>query len=876
MGSIYDVMDELNPDEYTQAKDESKALGFMGDTALNFGTDFALRGLLKATGKSWPGLAVQAASGALYGGAKSLIEGDDFLDIIGNSAKQAVMFPATIAGFGAIGKAFTGARKMGIINSFKTAGTRQLESMMPDIKRMTNVDIGKIPGIGGFLEESAGARKLSDLFTPASETLANKLDPLAKEQAFNSFALPGIQDTVSLGAKKLGIALEQATVPDRMIVKSIFENRYSKPDGMNDTDFLKGMSILKPHLESMGALGRNLDKNITSAINNEFGKNLRTNMMAISTDDYDKAFLPILEKELQTGTKESIQQVLSKMENNQLLDPFVRETAKAWHDFPAKTIQEVNNIYRKSTTTGMLTNIAEHGQGRVVKMALDAADNPRDWKLVDKVPIPNNPIANEIFNTFKNQYVEWDTYRSMYEMADSLRYVNNRLTKYIVRPWKVLRAVANPPALVRNSFGNLILNDINGKHPLSIGNIPFYSSNFGAFRNSIKGKGDKFDRMFSDVAGKMDFQTQEMDSMINAFSGSKSMGETFLKAFHNFAPIKGAENLFSLTESFTKHSKFKWNLMQEAKALGLKSINDLPDNVVKEALVDAVSASFNYGQITPAIRALRETIIPFATFQSKIATSLPEAIMKHPWRVAKYIAIPAGLTQLALKNIDVSSDEYDQIHKTLPDYMQKGTFMVLPARDAKGRLQMFDLTWWLPGLNDLSVQSMADPKSWISNPLFTIMADLRANQKGMTNAPIWNEYDTGLVKTGKKLNYVYQNLMPTWMPPVASAVPGVTMEDTFVPSAAPGVNWQGLIDWYKEKEGSPTAGQVGANVFGFKTIGIDPTVVANKKRANIDRVLRDLKADRSREIKKNPYNAEEITSKYNYLLNSLIAKQAKL
>jgi hypothetical protein len=291
-----------------------------------------------------------------------------------------------------------------------------------------------------------------------------------------------------------------------------------------------------------------------------------------------------------------------------------------------------------------------------------------------------------------------------------------------------------------------------------------------------------------------------------------------------------------------------------------------------EAIFDATQATFNYSDVTPFVRGLRETIMPFATFATKMLAATPRIMVEHPIRAAKYVAIPWAMTQMSLNQLSVSEEEFQQTKKLLPEYLQKGTFMLMPARDAKGRLQLFDLTWWLPGLGSTDITTFSDPKQWVTNPLFTILADLRANQKGLTTAPIYNDFEPPIMKLGKMINYVYMSLFPTWMPPIAGVLPGVSTDDSAIPTASGGVNWKAALDYYKEKESSLTAPQVASGLVGLKINPIQEELLKTKKKANIERMFTDMKAAMNKEIKQNPADKEYIVEKYTYARQRLEQK----
>lgn len=93
----------------------------------------------------------------------------------------------------------------------------------------------------------------------------------------------------------------------------------------------------------------------------------------------------------------------------------------------------------------------------------------------------------------------------------------------------------------------------------------------------------------------------------------------------------------------------------------------------------------------------------------------------------------------------------------------------MPYRDEKGRIQMMDIAWWTPGLQDLSELSASadNPMKFMQNPAFTLGASLLMNKK-FSGAPIYQEWDDESVKWAKRLGYTMQQLMPPLTPGVGN------------------------------------------------------------------------------------------------------------
>lgn len=853
--NVYNLFEDdlgVDPELYEPQEKELPG-GLIGDMALQLGLMYALPKVLKATtGKSLQGLALNAIAGAIYGGGVEAYKGGDIKSIAEETAKGAITWPMYEAGGKLLVNALKGARAAGL-QGIKNAGAVTWRELQPEIESITKKPISRFLGksAGEFTESRFAARNLEDLLVPSGEALLKSESPVKSGLGLDILFSRGEKEQINKTALDFMESMKNTFSFDEMraaneLMQTGLDSK--KPIWMNQETYEKVKEKLLPIFEGVKKTGKTPEA--SEILDTKFRKELTNELLAkVSTtkeiDDILAEHLDEINANLQAGTKESLQDSLLKLTKKETIPENIRIAAQAYLDFPATSLKAVNRAYGRASLENFITNIRNVGKGTLVKPELSPGDLEKNFKYVEfgHNPIPGNPMAASIFRRFEGEYVDWDTYRALYDLCDAQRYTTNKLSRYIVRPWKVTRAVANPPALFRNIFGNFALNDVQGKHPLSIANVKAYYNSLV----NMKNKSDTFKEFISKVGGS-DFTEQELRVLESTLADSRSMAESWLKFFNKLPPIRGAEKIYSATETFAKFAKYEHNL-----ALGMDK---------NEAIVDAVNATFNYSDVTPFIRGLRETVVPFATFASKMLQATPRIMVEHPIRAAKYVLIPWLLTQQALSNLKVTNEEFEQTKKLLPEYMQKGTFMLLPARDAKGRLQLFDLTWWLPGLGNTDITTFADPKQWISNPIYNIIMDLRANQKGLTTAPIYNDFDAPEIKLGKVFNYIYQSFFPTWMPSVTGMLPGVSALDSAIPLAPAGVNWKGVLDYMHEKEGALTPPQIAAGTLGLKITPVEEELLRIRKEKNTERLFRDLKAEMNKEIRNYPQDREYIEAKY--------------
>ena len=193
---------------------------------------------------------------------------------------------------------------------------------------------------------------------------------------------------------------------------------------------------------------------------------------------------------------------------------------------------------------------------------------------------------------------------------------------------------------------------------------------------------------------------------------------------------------------------------------------------VEEAWKAAESATFNYAQVTPFIRKLRESLfgVPFITFTAKVTPIVLETALKAPHRIGAIGKIKQGIENLS--DIKVT----DRERAAEPPWIKDGFYVKLPMQDSEGRSAYFDLTYILP-FGDLLAGNFFErnisretgireslPLSAVKKaPFIALITELGKNKDFYGNK-IWKESDP----LEKQTLDIMRHLTKTMAPPLIS------------------------------------------------------------------------------------------------------------
>lgn len=315
----------------------------------------------------------------------------------------------------------------------------------------------------------------------------------------------------------------------------------------------------------------------------------------------------------------------------------------------------------------------------------------------------------------------------------------------VVSGFKYGKVILNPATHARNIMSNFVLNNFEG---LSPARLDIYAK----AAKSVATKDELYKEARQAGLGLDTFASQELRDILVNEGGSK------IKMVAN-----KIADMYQKEEEFAKMAQY---IYQRGRGLNPEQAYEIAER-----------ATFNYAQVTPFIRKVRESVfgMPFVTFTYKVTPQVARTVATKPTKISNI-----GKIKTAIEN---QSDlkELTAERANEPSWMRNGFFIKLPMKDSKGRSAYLDLTYILPFGDLLSGQFLqrgvsretglpeSIPEAMLSkSPLLGTIKELAKNQDFFGNR-IWKESDT----TEKQLGDIMRHLTKTYMPPlVADQIPG--------------------------------------------------------------------------------------------------------
>lgn len=357
-----------------------------------------------------------------------------------------------------------------------------------------------------------------------------------------------------------------------------------------------------------------------------------------------------------------------------------------------------------------------------------------------------------------NKFIPENIFDDIQEITRMPGAVEKELKK-VVAGFKFSKVILNPATHARNILSNKVLN--------------WWKLGIGPWRFDLdaevaqdmlkvkKGLPTKWIREAETVGYNLN--TMVANEITNNLLSPEglSVGNKISNKFRNIAQRLG--EIYQGEENYAKLTAFIFN---RKKGLG-----------IEDAWKAAESATFNYAQVTPFVRRLRESIFgfPFITFTMKATPIAVETAFKYPRRISAF-----GKIKNAIENMsDIKETERERASE--PQWIRDGFYIKLPMKDKYERSAYFDLTYIIPfgdlvsgqyftrqvsretGLPESLPASLAEKA-----PLFNVIKELSRNQD-FYGDKIWRDSDD----TYKQLGDIMRHLTKTYMPPLVSdQIPG--------------------------------------------------------------------------------------------------------
>ena len=343
------------------------------------------------------------------------------------------------------------------------------------------------------------------------------------------------------------------------------------------------------------------------------------------------------------------------------------------------------------------------------------------------------------------------------DIQDITRPMTETFGKKAVAGFKFAKVIMNPATHARNIVSNKILNYWKlGMNPLDPRTVKAEAT---AIKELAK-KGGKFTDEAKTVGYNLNtFAANELRGLIES-PAAMAFGKK-IPNWKNITTKLG--NIYQGEENYAKLAGFIFN---RNKGLG-----------IEDAWKAAESATFNYAQVTPFIRKVRESLFgfPFITFAYKAAPVAVETAAKYPRRISAI-----GKIKNAIENqSDIKTTEAERAAE--PQWVRDGFYIKLPIKDKQGRSSYFDLSYIIPFGDLISGQFFTRQVSRETGlpesipetigekaPLFNFIKEISKNQDFYGNR-IWKEGDN----VDGQLKDLFRHLTKTYLPPlIADQIPG--------------------------------------------------------------------------------------------------------
>ena len=310
---------------------------------------------------------------------------------------------------------------------------------------------------------------------------------------------------------------------------------------------------------------------------------------------------------------------------------------------------------------------------------------------------------------------------------------------------KIGKVALNPPTVMRNVISNIFQNNMRGR---ALSKIP---------GDIVKGATSMLnkDRFYVEAKKYGLFRTNwsvvEIKEIINEFAGvTPGKWGKFYTAIGNISKYYGR------IDDVAKHT-----IYVQLRGKGVP---------MEKAVLEAHKWGMDYSLGSRSVKELRRHALPFMTYQYKIAPLIYESIMKRPWVIGKYLAIPLLAKEAAQSLNDISQEDWKKLKAQLPDYVRNNrTYMVLPHKNEKGQWQFVNLEYYFPWGNWFAIAKDLKRGDWmelskdsgIGNPFVDIYIALRTNKDAFTGNQIVNPVDTPAKQWLSAFEYMFFKFAPS-------------------------------------------------------------------------------------------------------------------
>lgn len=359
------------------------------------------------------------------------------------------------------------------------------------------------------------------------------------------------------------------------------------------------------------------------------------------------------------------------------------------------------------------------------------------------------------YGALKGMYVHPKIYSDVTEL-NRIRSTFEQTYDAAIGSWKLGKVVLNPATHMRNKISNKILLDMSG---MGYGEQAKYA--LKALSHTRR-KSEDYKIAQKYFARTTQIKGELLDDILKTTSQAKGSG--FEKGLN--ATKRGVKWITKKPSDLYQHEEFTNKFMKYLQQ------RDKGKSVI-ESIEQANKWLFDYGDLATWEKNIARRIIPFYTFPRKALPRVLETMVERPLTLAKYPLAAEAMTRYSLAKLEISEKDWEQIQAVLPDYMDKGSYMLMPYRDDNRDLRFFDWTYILPWGELSQIGETTNVGSILmSNPMVRIPAELATNKSIWSGRKIyddeipWGEMSPEYRReqTAKGMKYFWGTIAPSLAP----------------------------------------------------------------------------------------------------------------
>lgn len=328
------------------------------------------------------------------------------------------------------------------------------------------------------------------------------------------------------------------------------------------------------------------------------------------------------------------------------------------------------------------------------------------------------------------------------------------ISRNTIATFKVTKTALNPPTMFRNVISNVVQLNMSGI-PLQDIFTKWVPEALDSFKNQ--------DAMYTQAKRNGLFKTNwsvgEIGEVFDVVKQIQNEGSALTSIIGKAQKLT---KFYGKIDDFFKLAKF----IEQTKS-GVD---------IATAAREAQKWGMDYSLADPSIKVARRHLLPFVTYQYKIAPLIAETLRNRPMVIAKYAALPY-LVKEATKTITGDNSIDDQ--KNLPQYIKDDYWAIpLPMKSPEGHTQWTSLRYYLPWGNytDLAqdiagghgIKALKD--TGVGGPyvdaLSVINGGGRTDQpptEPYSGRPMYNTLDTPMEKVMGVGKWAAQEMMPSFL-----------------------------------------------------------------------------------------------------------------